>query len=96
MYNAVAHQATNEQRDSYICFRSSELTSLKWMAVQSQTGPKRQTRLVSSETQVAPPSTPSPHGSQTGGKKADEQGAAEHEVALQSFGAVICFSPTNL
>ena len=36
------------------------------------------------------------HGSQTGREKGDEQGATEHEVALQSFGAVICFSPTNL
>ena len=95
MYNAVAHQATNEQRDSYICFRSSELTSLKWMAVQSQTGPKRQTRLVSSETQVAP-LHPLTTWITNWSKKADEQGAAEHEVALQSFGAVICFSPTNL
>ena len=91
MYNAVAHKATNEQRDSYVADPVKLMTMHKLVQKGS-----RQTRLVSSETQVAPPSTPSPHGSQTGRKKADEQGATEHEVALQSFGAVICFSPTNL
>ena len=90
MYNAVAHKATNEQRDSYVADPVKLMTMHKLVQKGS-----RQTRLVSSETQVAP-LHPLTTWITNWSKKADEQGATEHEVALQSFAAVICFSPTKL